>query len=455
MDLHGLQHGWRPPRVWARKPSEAFFTHTEPGKTELQFGALWRTSPMKRIIHRSNFFRIHQANSIASVRPQSWLAGECVIFASVQDSSMHGRRSGLIWKFMKCKKRVTMSSRMRTKNAKRKWSHFYWTKSIQHPLLDLQYWSHHINVVPESKDLQEKREHEMFADFPYDNTSNAYRETLKSRRSNGLLELGWLYSSPYFLHCWYGVETWTRISNWRKKISHSVGSSIVFRTTWERRLSLNTHRNYLQQWSLRTSLSRDEPNDFQAESIKPNHARGYLIEIQQTLARPTIRNHFSVRTFFKFLLSRQLIQTNPFQTWFAKTRQETPAFPYWKAGTWFNCPNWFNRPRFLVNSFLNGEIKWLFFSFMERLTVSELLDLIMERLAFRMPRFGLEEREERICRLVNLPSTRSPHLDMHARMGPSRALLLLIEAEAGYSRSVQSMLKKRLHSAALPGNLHP
>ena len=51
--------------------------------------------------------------------------------------------------------------------------------------------------------------------------------------------------------------------------------------------------------------------------FKPNrstHARGYLIEIQQTLARTTIRNHFSgLRTFFKFLLSRQLIQTNPFQ----------------------------------------------------------------------------------------------------------------------------------------------
>jgi len=231
----------------------------------------------------------------------------------------------------------------------------------------------------------------------------------------------------------------------------------------ERRLSPNTHRNYLQAIeAFGLWLSRDEPNDFQAESINPTHARGYLIEIQQTLARTTIRNHFSgLRTFFKFLLSRQLTETNPFQNLtLPKLDKKLPLFLTEKQALALIAQTDSAVQDSPANSFLQRRDQMIILLlYGGGLRVSELVGLNYGAVGFQDATVRVRGKggKERICPIgQSALNAITAFRDMHAKDGSFASPVVINRGGGRLSvRSVQSMLKKRLHSAALPGDLTP
>ena len=93
-------------------------------------------------------------------------------------------------------------------------------------------------------------------------------------------------------------------------------SAFISHINSERRLSLNTSRNYQQainrffNW-----LKKDSYPTFDPLSPGKIRARSYVVEAQSKLSRTTLRVHISgLRSFYKFCIMRGLINENPFHS---------------------------------------------------------------------------------------------------------------------------------------------
>ncbi len=97
----------------------------------------------------------------------------------------------------------------------------------------------------------------------------------------------------------------------------------------ERRLSPYTLRNYEQairgffEWVRKSNQWNGDIGSFDGQLI-----RDFVIESQRTLSRRTIHNHISaLRTFYRFLIKRRVVSTNPFNGLvLPKLRRGLPRF---------------------------------------------------------------------------------------------------------------------------------
>ena len=232
----------------------------------------------------------------------------------------------------------------------------------------------------------------------------------------------------------------------------------------ERRLSPNTQRNYHQAiQALGLWLAQEYDPKIPVDSITSNHVRGYLIEIQGTLSRATIRNHFSgLRTFFRFLLSRKLVRANPFQNLtLPKVERKLPMFLTEKQVRTLVDPTDPTAEETIPSSSFHQmrDQMIILLLYGGGLRVSELIGLSYGAIDFKNATVRVlgKGKKDRICPIgQSAAQAVSSFRDNHARDASFDSPVVINRSGGRLSaRAVQSMLKKRLRSADLPSDMTP
>ena len=231
----------------------------------------------------------------------------------------------------------------------------------------------------------------------------------------------------------------------------------------ERRLSAYTVRNYghainhFFKW-----LNNSEGIKISPTQVTRTHARSYIIEAQKKFSKKTLNNHVSgLRTFYKFCLSRKIVNHNPFhnlvlpksQKLLPQILSEKQVFKLLEQPISFE--NNSGKPDFKqIRDLLILELLYA-----TGLRVSELININYEDINFsnasvKVLGKGSKHRHAPIGRktLKLLIEFRDLFVEDTSSLAP---LIINKNGKRLSVRSVQILLKKYLSHAELPTNITP
>ena len=235
--------------------------------------------------------------------------------------------------------------------------------------------------------------------------------------------------------------------------------------TLERRLSLNTKRNYGNSLERFFRWMRVDCGELvNPREVTKTHARSYLIEAQATYSKRTLRNHVSaLRSFFKFCQTRGWTKENPFHNLVLPK----PDKPLPKFLTQEQMNKLLEQPKAKPeknvsqgNEFLLlRDLMILELLYGAGLRVSELVGLDYGHLDGKRATVRVvgKGEKERVCPIGQVALKTIGEFRKYHAKDSSHNSPIVINRRGGRlsARSVQSMLKKYLRSAKLPEELTP
>ncbi len=230
----------------------------------------------------------------------------------------------------------------------------------------------------------------------------------------------------------------------------------------ERRLSVYTSRNYRHSIILFFKWLSGINQNITFQNIGRMEARSYLVEAQRSLARTTLRNHFSaLKGLFHFAQQRKICGSNPFANLtLPKLEKSLPKFLSEKQmKSLFQSSNFDAASHSKTEFFQYRDLLILKILYAGGLRVSELVsldysDIDFTKATLRVSGKGGKERIAPIGSSVmqDIIFFRDNLCEISSRNSP----ILINRAGKRLSvRSVQLILKKKLRQAGLPDDISP
>ena len=230
----------------------------------------------------------------------------------------------------------------------------------------------------------------------------------------------------------------------------------------ERRLSVYTSRNYRHSIILFFKWLSGINQNITFQNIGRMEARSYLVEAQRSLARTTLRNHFSaLKGLFRFAQQRKICGSNPFANLtLPKLEKSLPKFLSEKQTKSLLQSSNFDAASHSKTDFIQfRDLLILKILYAGGLRVSELVsldysDIDFTKATLRVIGKGGKERIAPIGSSVmqDIIFFRDNLCEISSRNSP----ILINRAGKRLSvRSVQLILKKKLRQAGLPDDISP
>ena len=230
----------------------------------------------------------------------------------------------------------------------------------------------------------------------------------------------------------------------------------------ERRLSVYTSRNYRHSIILFFKWLSGINQNITFQNIGRMEARSYLVEAQRSLARTTLRNHFSaLKGLFRFAQQRKICGSNPFANLtLPKLEKSLPKFLSEKQmKSLLQSSNFDAASHSKTEFFQFRDLLILKILYAGGLRVSELVsldysDIDFTKATLRVSGKGGKERIAPIGSSVmqDIIFFRDNLCKISSRNSP----ILINRAGKRLSvRSVQLILKKKLRQAGLPDDISP
>lgn len=230
----------------------------------------------------------------------------------------------------------------------------------------------------------------------------------------------------------------------------------------ERRLSVYTSRNYRHSIILFFKWLSGINQNITFQNIGRMEARSYLVEAQRSLARTTLRNHFSaLKGLFHFAQQRKICGSNPFANLtLPKLEKSLPKFLSEKqTKSLLQSSNFDAASHSKTEFFQFRDLLILKILYAGGLRVSELVsldysDIDFTKATLRVSGKGGKERIAPIGSSVmqDIIFFRDNLCKISSRNSP----ILINRAGKRLSvRSVQLILKKKLRQAGLPDDISP
>jgi integrase/recombinase XerC len=242
----------------------------------------------------------------------------------------------------------------------------------------------------------------------------------------------------------------------------------------EKDASPHTLENYARDiLQFAASCWPDQPAPFDWGNIRKAQARGFLVELSQSGARPATisRKLSSLRSFYRYLLREERARNNPFAGLPQPKgdRNLPPVLSPEEIGRLLDAPAALLRASEASGAFpvyqAARDTAILEVLYSSGIRISELTGLREERLdrISGVIRVMGKGRKERMCPLGE-PALRALDEALDTRevfrmslgqTGPAPALFLNKNGTKLTNRSIQRMMKKMLIEAGLPGDLYP
>ena len=230
----------------------------------------------------------------------------------------------------------------------------------------------------------------------------------------------------------------------------------------ERRLSVYTSRNYRHSIILFFKWLSGINQNITFQNIGQMEARSYLVEAQRSLARTTLRNHFSaLKGLFRFAQQRKICGSNPFANLtLPKLEKSLPKFLSEKQTKSLLQSSNFDAASHSKTDFIQfRDLLILKILYAGGLRVSELVSLDYSDIDFTKATLRVSGKggKERIAPIgSSVMQDIIFFRDNLCTISSCNSPILINRAGKRLSvRSVQLILKKKLRQAGLPDDISP